>query len=279
LARIAVLMALRSHVVAAASFGPYDTEHVYAADLWSSVPEDSVVLVDRAFLAANILMPLEERGRHWLTRATSRFRGSVVEKLGPGDEVVEVEVSREARRKNPSLPRTWRLRAIRYQRRGFQPQTLLTSLLDPKAYPRDEIVALYHERWELEIGYDEIKTDMLARYEALRSKTPEAVRQELWGLLLAYNLVRLEMERIAKEAGVEPARISFVAALRLVCDAFDWFAVTQTPGEIPNRLAAMRAKLKRFILPKRRPRTNPRAVKIKMSSYPRKRPPRDRSAK
>lgn len=279
LVRIAVLMALRSHVVAAASFGPYDNEHVYAADLWSSVPEEAVVLVDRGFLAANILMPLERRGRHWLTRAISRNRWTVVERLGPGDEIVEMEVSSAARRKDPSLPKIWRVRAIRYQRRGFQPQTVLTSLLDAKAYPRDEIVTLYHERWELELGYDEIKTDMLARYEALRSKTPDAIGQELWGLLLAYNLVRLEMERIAAEVGVEPARISFVAALRLVCDAFDWFAVTQTPGEIPNRLAAMRVKLKRFVLPTRRPRSNPRAVKIKMSNYPRKRPPKDRSAK
>src|SRR5688572_9980373 len=120
---------------------------------------------------------------------------------------------------------------------------------------------------------------MLAREEAIRSKTPTAVAQELWGLLLAYNLVRLEMERIAGDAGVEPVRISFVAALRLVCDAFDWFAITQTPAEIPTRLATMRAKLKRFVLPKRRLRLNPRAVKIKMSNYPRKRPSSDRSAK
>ena len=79
-------------------------------------------------------------------------------------------------------------------------------------------------------------------------------------------LVRLEMDRIADEVGVEPIRISFVAALRLVCDAFDSCAITQTPGEIPNRLAAMRAKLKRFILPSRRLRLNPRAVKLKMSN-------------
>ena len=279
LVRIAVLMAVRSHVMAAASFGPYGSEHVYATDLWPSVPKDSVVLVDRAFLAANILIPLQQGGRHWLTRATTRSRWKVLERLGPGDNIVEMEVSDRARRTAPSLPKTWRLRAIKYQRRGYKPQTLLTSLIDPDAYPRDEVVALYHERWELELGYDELKTDMLAREETIRSKTPTAVTQELWGLLLAYNLVRVEMERIAHDADVEPRRISFVAALRLVCDAFDWFAITQTPGEIPNRLAAMRSKLKRFVLPERRERSNPRAVKIKMSNYPRKRPPTDRSAK
>jgi hypothetical protein len=279
LVRIAVLMALRSHVVAAASFGPYDSEHTYAADLWSSVPEQSIVLVDRAFLAARILLTLERSGRHWLTRATSRTRWTVIRKLGPGDEVVELEVSRAARAQDPSLPRTWRMRAIRYQRRGFAPQTLLTSLLDPVAYPRAEVIALYHERWELEIGYDEIKTDMLEGAEAIRSKSPAGVAQELWGLLLAYNLVRTEMERIAEEADVEPRRISFIAALRLVCDALDWFGMTATPDYIPARLDRMRAKLKRFVLPARRERSYPRAVKLKMSNYPRKRPPTDGSAK
>jgi IS4 transposase len=53
------------------------------------------------------------------------------------------------------------MRAIRYQRRGFKPQLLLTSLLDPKRYSADEIIALYHERWEIELGYNEIKRVML----------------------------------------------------------------------------------------------------------------------
>lgn len=279
LMRIVVLMALRSHVIAAASFGPYDGEHTYAADLWPHVPEESLVIVDRGFLAATILLPLQTSGRHWLTRATKRSKWTTLERLGRGDEIVEMDVSADARKRDPSLPRTWKLRAIRYQRRGFEPQVLLTSLVDAKQYPRDEIVALYHERWELELGYDELKTEMLAREEAIRSKTPATVRQEVWGLLLAYNLIRLEMERIAADAGVPPTRISFVASLRLVCDAFDWFGMTRTPGAIPARLVAMRAKLKRFVLPERRPRSYPRAVKIKMSNYPRNRPPTDRSAK
>ena len=87
------------------------------------------------------------------------------------------------------------------------------------------------------------------------------------------------MERVAGDAGVEPTRVSFVATLRLVCDAFDWFGITRSPGTIPARLLTGRAKLKRFILPARRERSYPRAVKIKMSNYQRKRPPSDRSGK
>lgn len=281
LVRLVVLMALRSHLLAAASFGPYASEHHYAADLWSSVPDDSLTMVDRGFLAAGILVPLGRGGknRHWLTRAKSTTKWRVVEQLAEGDDLVEFTVSAEARAKDPSLPSTYRARAIRYQRPGFRPQTLLTSLVDAQAYPRDEIAALYHERWELELGYDELKTEMLEREEAIRSRTPVGVAQELWGLLLAYNLIRLEMERIAHEAGVAPNRISFVAALRFIRDEWFWLEGTRTPGAIPRHLADLRRNILRFVLPERRPRSYPRAVKLKMSNYKRKRPPTEKTAK
>jgi hypothetical protein len=182
-----------------------------------------------------------------------------------------MSVSDDARRKDASLPKTWVARAVTYQRKGFRAQTLLTSLVDPSAFPADEIATLYHERWELELGYDELKTELLDREEAIRSKKPETVKQELWGIFLAYNLVRLEMERVAAEAGVEPTRISFVAALRLICDEWLWCAIA-APGAIPKHLRNLRASLKTLILPSRRPaRRYPRAVKIKMSNYARKR--------
>jgi hypothetical protein len=102
-------------------------------------------------------------------------------------------------------------------------------------------VALYQERWEIELGYDEIMTHMLAREEAIRSKTPQGVHQELWGIAIAYNLVRLEMERAADEAKVEPTRISFVHALAMVRLEWYWASVPRAAvGNIPRRLAALR---------------------------------------
>lgn len=268
------LMALRSHLLAAVAFGPYETgEITYAVNLWSSVPRDSLTIVDRGFLSARILIPLTRDGenRHWLTRAKKNSRWRVLKRLGPGDVLVEMNVSSEARKKDPSLPKVWVARAVTYRRKGFRAQQLLTSLLDPQTFPADEIATMYHERWELELGYDEIKTEMLDREEAIRSRTPEKVKQELWGVFLAYNLVRLEMERVADEAGVEPTRISFVAALRLICDEWLWCAIA-SPGAIPKHLRNLRASLKTLILPPRRSeRRYPRAVKIKMSNYVRKR--------
>jgi hypothetical protein len=275
LLRLAALMALRCHLLAATSFGPYGVdERTYAADLWTSVPDDALVLMDRNFLQASVLVPLMTGGtnRHWLTRAKSNTKWQVIKKLGPGDWLVELAVSREARRKEPSFPTTYQARVIRYQRRGYKPQTLITSLVDPVCYPATEIRVLYHERWEIELGYDELKTEMLKREETIRSKSPTAVEQELWGILLAYNLIRLEMERIADETGVEPIRVSFVAALRFVVDEWHWSTITASPGAIPRHLQDMRDKIRRFILPERRSdRVSPRAVKLKMSNYPRKR--------
>ena len=272
--RVVGLMALRSHLLAAMTFGAYETGEIsYAATLWSSIPRDSLTIVDRGFFSVRILLGLVRDGdnRHWLTRAKKDLRWRTLQRFGPRDAIVEMDVSEKARRKDPNLPETWVMRAITYQRKGFPPHTLLTSLLDPVAFPADEIAVLYHERWELELGYDEIKTELLDREETIRSRTPTGVQQELWGVFLAYNLVRLEMERVAADAGVAPARISFVAALRLICDEWLWCAVA-TPGAIPKHLRHLRAALATLILPHRRSdRSYPRAVKIKMSNYARKR--------
>lgn len=274
LVRMVTLMALRSHILAGAEFGPYGVdERVYAEKLWPLIPDDSLAIVDRNFLAARTLIGLERGGvnRHWLTRARANTQYKRVKRFAAGDELVEVQVSNHARQQDGTLPKTWQMRAIRYRRRGFKPQILLTSLLDPKRYPADEIVSLYHERWEIELGYNEVKRVMLAREESTRSKSPRGVAQELWGLGIAYNLVRYEAERVAAEARVPPTRISFVATLNFVESALRTWG-TDNAGRLPERLRRLREDLGHFVLPERRARSYPRAVKIKMSNYERKRP-------
>ena len=275
LMRLVVVMALRSHLLAAASFGPWRIdERVYAASLWDSVPDHSLVLVDRQHLQASALVPLMTKGteRHWITRAKANSSYRSIRKLGPGDELVEFEVHCEARHKDPSLPDRFDARVIRYQRKGYRPQLLITSLLDEKRFPAGEIRALYHERWEIELGFDEMKTDMLDRLETIRSKSPETVAQEMWGLLIAYNLIRLEMQRIAGEFRVPPNRISFVGALRHCVEQWH-FASIVSAGTIPQRLATATDRMRAFVLPPRRPnRIFPRAVKVKMSNFARKVP-------
>jgi hypothetical protein len=275
LMRMVVVMALRSHLLAAAAFGPYGIdERAYATSLWEVVPDHSLVLVDRLHLQASVLVPLMTRGteRHWITRAKANTSYSNIRRLGAGDELVEFNVRREARVKDPTLPTHFDARVIRYQRKGYKPQLLITSLLDEKRYPASEIRALYHERWEIELGFGELKTDMLERLETIRSKSPDAVNQEMWGLLIAYNLIRLEIQRVATELDVHPLRVSFVAALRECVLAWK-FAANSPPGSIPGSLATITDRMRQYVLPPRRPhRVFPRAVKIKMSNYARKVP-------
>jgi len=155
--RLLGLMALRSHLLAGLVFADYATGEVtLAKDLWRELPDDSLTLVDRNFLVAYWLVAIEKSGRnrHWMTRAKSTTRLRTVRRLGPNDRIVELQLSAQTRRAYPDLPAVWQVRAIRYHRRGFRPSTLLVSLLDSVAYPATELVAIYHERWELELGSD-----------------------------------------------------------------------------------------------------------------------------
>jgi hypothetical protein len=272
--RLVGLMTARSHILSAFRFADYATGEVTLAnELWREVPDRSLTLVDRgAPLPSLVQLHQSGQERHFLTRAKARTPMKTLEKLGRDDRIVEISMPREARKENPELPPVVRVRAIRYQRRGFRPSTLLTSLVAAERYPADEIIILYHERWEIELAYDEVKTHLLAREECIRSRTPAGVRQELWGIALAYNLIRLEIERIADELDVAPTRISFVNALDLIRDEWIWCA-NSSPGAIPKQLDELARRIRLLVLPERRPeRVFPREVKIKMSNYNRKRP-------
>jgi hypothetical protein len=272
--RIVGLMTARSHILSAFRFADYRTGEVtLASELWREVPDHSLTLVDRgAPLPSLVQLHASGQERHFLTRSKSRTPMKTVKKLGPHDRLVEIPMPREARKELPELPPVVFLRAVRYQRRGFRPSTVLTSLVDSERYPAVEVIALYHERWEIEMAYDEVKTHLLAREECIRSRTPAGIRQELWGIALAYNLIRLEIERIADEIGVVPTRISFVNALDLIRDEWIWCA-NSTPGAVPKQLDELARRIRLLVLPDRRPdRVFPREVKIKMSNYNRKRP-------
>lgn len=277
LVRMVAVMTLRSHILSAVHFANYAVGETSLSDgFWNELPDNSITIADRNFLVADDLTRLQRSGRnrHWLTRAKSTTKLRVLRRLGRNDDLVEITLSDKTRRAYPDLPPVWTARAIRYQRKGFRPSTLLTSLLDAEQFPADEIVALYHERWEIELGYDEIKTHLLEREEAIRSRTPAGVRQELWAIALGYNLVRVEMARVAHEAGVQPNRISFVNAVAFIRAAWlTWATPPLAPGRIPEGMANLRRDLKLLILPPRRTdRAYPRAVKIKMSAYNRKPP-------
>lgn len=112
------------------------------------------------------------------------------------------------------------VRGIEYQLGGEEQAArvyrLITTILDPDQAPAVELAALYHERWEIESAFDELKTHLRGRGIVLRSKTPELVRQERYGLFVAHFAVRDLMHEAALRDGVDPDALSFVHAVRVV---------------------------------------------------------------
>jgi IS4 transposase len=108
---------------------------------------------------------------------------------------------------------------------------LMTTILDPVKAPAAELAALYHERWEIEGALAELKTHLRGAQVVLRSKSPELVRQEFWGLLLAHFAVRGLMHEAALRADEDPDRLSFLHAVRVVRRKLPLFAALSPSGQ------------------------------------------------
>lgn len=264
--RLVIAAQLGTHLVRAAVLEGYESsEQRLALGLRDQIPAKSLVIVDRGFHGALLLLNLERAGSHWMRRVRKQNSWTVTKRLSRTEQLIELKVSQKARAEDASLPKTWPMRAITYKRNGVE-DILLTSLLDPTAYPAQELVELYRKRWEIELAYGELKTH-LQRSIPLRSKTVAGIEQELWGSLLAYNLIRLEMARVAKKIRVVPTRISFVGALRLIVNEWMW-SVVASPGAIPSRLLGLEENLSSLLLPPRRRRSVPRVQKTRPKVFP-----------
>lgn len=143
---------------------------------------------------------------------------------------------------------------------------LVTSLLDPIAYPARDLVELYHERWEIELTIDELDTHLLQPQQPVRSKTPHLVIQELYGLLLAHYALRALMLQAAQTQGLDPDRISFVQARHLVVTLLPLLPVVP-PRQRAVYRQQLREDLARDCLPPRAQRSNPRVVKRRVVKY------------
>jgi len=149
---------------------------------------------------------------------------------------------------------------------------LVTTLLDPEQYPALDLIACYHERWEIEVCIDEQKNHLRLSDQPLRSKEPGLVRQELYGLLLAHYIVRWWMHQSACEANLDPDRLSFTHAVEVLDTAGYAFALVPRQ-EFPRLQQRLLTDLREpsTLLPPRRLRFYPRVVKRAYSSFHRKR--------
>jgi hypothetical protein len=128
----------------------------------------------------------------------------------------------------------------------------------------------YHQRWEVEITIDEVNTHQRLPNIPLRSQKPIGVIQEAYGLLIAHYAVRAVMHDAAVQAGLDPDRLSFTNAVRIICDAVPEFQIT-SPEQLPRLYRRLLNDIARHRLPERDDRSNPRVIKRKMSKFKLKR--------
>jgi len=160
------------------------------------------------------------------------------------------------------IPKTLTLRVIQAQitQRGFRVQslTIITTLTDAETYPRADIVALYRQRWHVELDIRAIKVNM--GMEDLRCRTPEMVEKEIWTCLLAYNLIRLKLLQAAKEKDVLPITLSFTFGLQTVAAGWMIGIVLNRETRKEMSVAELKSMSKRRV-GNRPNRIEPRAIK------------------
>lgn len=267
-ANMVVALCAVSHVVLASVAGrSHSSEWILVRRLLGKLPQRCLLLLDRGFMGYALLQDLSRLGHDFVVRAKRGRRLHGRRRLGRSDSLASFHLSPRQCRARPDLDPAFQVRVITYRRSGFRPVTLLTSLTDPQAFPAEEIVARYRDRWEVELTFDEVKTHLLARPVALRSKSPLLVRQEIDGVLIAHNLLRMHMEEAATRARLPPTRLSYTDALTRLRDLQRRMSVSPT-RRLQELMADAIADLASCVLPPRRPRTYPRAIKAIPCRYP-----------
>ncbi len=203
---------------------------------------DMLVLADRTFYGFNLWQQAAATGAKLLWRVKSTLKLPVERNLPDGSYLSTVHDSRDRKHGHGQAARV-----IDYTLEGSTTPVeghyrLITNLLDPEQADALELAALYHERWDIESVFDEFKTHLRANNTMLRSKTPELVQQELWGLLMAHYAVRQLMAEAAWRERLDPDRLSFVHAVRVIKRK-----LPQAAAIPPERLAAWRDALLREI--------------------------------
>lgn len=272
------LTATRTHQIRDASIGPCNSpERPQVEALLKHLSAGDIVLMDRGFAAGWLFERFLAEEVHFLCRIPSNWKCDVVQVLGKGDLLVRVKTqapSPEDRARGSKSKRSLiLLRMLIYRVGPSEWIRLVTDLTDSK-YPATGLANLYHERWESELVYDEFKNHLATvpkgtLQTTFRSKAPDGVLQEVYGLLVTYNLIRAVMLEAAKMHKIPPLEISFVQTLRVLRMALPSLQVAGG-GRFRKRLLKDIAdcRLERH----RRPRSYPRKVKIKMSNFQVKKP-------
>ncbi|HLJ14134.1 MAG TPA: IS4 family transposase [Bryobacteraceae bacterium] len=207
-----------THILWAAQMAPYTTDEVtLAQQVAPALHKRMLCLADRFFASYQLWQAAAKTGADLLWRTRQNARLEIDRRLPDGSYLSRIYASTSDRRNQRNAIV---VRAIDYELKDMPDAErlyrLITTILDPQRAPAKELAALYHERWEIETALDELKTHLRGAQIVLRSKTPELVKQEFYGLLMAHFAIRGLMHEAALQADEDPDRLSFVHAAHIV---------------------------------------------------------------
>ena len=216
--RFVALVENGTHVLFGTQLGPYATgEITLAKAVLNTLGKGMLCLADRNFFGFALWVQARSTGAELLWRIKTNARLPREQPLADGSYVSRIYPSESDRRHQRNAVT---VRVIEYRLHGVTDAEpiyrLLTSLLDPAQAPAAELAALYHQRWEIETALAELKTHLRGAKIVLRSKTPDLVRQEFYGLMMAHFAIRGLMHEAALKADTDPDQLSFLHAVRVV---------------------------------------------------------------
>jgi hypothetical protein len=274
-ARVLSLCELGTHLLWRNQIKPIRCGEVTMAPaLLRHLEANMLLLWDRGFFSYQLIRQVVvERKAQLLARVKTNLVFKAIRRLADGSYLAKAYPSHHHRKKDQD---GIEVRIIEYvltdpNRKGYQEKhRLMTTLLDPNLDSAVSLVELYHQRWEEEVTFDELKTHQRER-PVLRSKTPAGVVQEIYALLVAHTLVRRIMFEAAQRAKVPPRRISFTGTLKILrC------RLGECPDDAPGQeqwTQSLIEEVAQEVLPERRTRIYPRVIKKPISHWPKKKPP------
>ncbi len=231
--RFVALVENGTHVLFGTQMAPYSTgENTLAKDVLASLRPGMLCLADRGFFCYAMWNLACQTGADLLWRVKSNIKLPRETELPDGSYLTHIYPSEKDRRHKTNGVQ---VRVIKYCLEGVEGAEplyrLVTSILDPSQACAAELAALYHERWEIETALDELKTHLRGARIVLRSKTPDLVRQEFYGLMMVHFAIRGLMHEAALKADTDPDELSFLHAVRVVRRKLPRFAAIPPSAE------------------------------------------------
>ena len=222
-----------THVLFGTRMAGYNVgEITLAKEVLPALRQGMLCLADRNFYGFELWQQARGTGADLLWRIKANLNLPCEKRLPDGSYLSRVYASqKDQRHQEHGIV----VRVIEYRLEGVEGAEpiyrLLTTILDHERAPATELAALYHERWEIETALDELKTHLRGSNIVLRSKTPDLVRQEFYGLMLAHFAIRGLMHEAALTVTEDPDRLSFLHAVRVVRRKIASFAATPPSGQ------------------------------------------------